>query len=275
MPKACSADLRERVLAAVEEGAARREAAERFEVSPSSAVKWFRAWEREGRRTAKPRGGSRSPLEDHADEILALVSEHPDWTLEELVAALHRRRLPGSRSALWRFFERHGISFNVWSGRASQEGLVEVAVSGLASMYTAFGWGGYAPSHHGNQRACDLISGQTSAGHLGHQCAQAPGRPILHLVSSSRRPRREADYVNSGSSSSAERSLGGCRRDLSRLEVAPMGEDGGLLIALLRHGRVRCRGALSARKQQWVPVARSQASERCFRQGHGRAGHSP
>jgi hypothetical protein len=39
MPRACSADSRERMLAAVEEGAARREAAERFEVSPSSAVK--------------------------------------------------------------------------------------------------------------------------------------------------------------------------------------------------------------------------------------------
>ena len=25
---------------------------------------------------------------------------------------------------------------------------------------------------------------------MGHQCSQAPGRPILHLVSSSRRPRR-------------------------------------------------------------------------------------
>ena len=48
----------------------------------------------------------------------------------------------------------------------------------------------WAPGHHGNQRACDLISGQTSAGHLGHQCSRAPGRPILHLISSSRRPRR-------------------------------------------------------------------------------------
>src|SRR6185437_13286610 len=28
-------------------------------------------------------------------------------------------------------------------------------------------------------------------GHLGHQCSHAPVRPILHLVSSSRRPRRE------------------------------------------------------------------------------------
>jgi hypothetical protein len=32
------------------------------------------------------------------------------------------------------------------------------------------------------QRACDLVSGQTSTGHLGHQCSHAPGRPILHLV---------------------------------------------------------------------------------------------
>ena len=134
MPKACSADLRERVLAAVEEGAARREAAERFEVSPSSAVKWFRAWEREGRRTAKPRGGSRSPLEDHADEILALVSEHPDWPLEELVAALHRRRLPGSRTALWRFFERHGISVKKKPcGRPSRTGRTWPAPAGTGS----------------------------------------------------------------------------------------------------------------------------------------------
>jgi hypothetical protein len=66
---------------------------------------------------------------------------------------------------------------------------VELAVSGLASMYPAFDWSVWAPGHHGYQRACDLISGQTSTGHLGHQCSHAPGRPILHLVSSSRRPR--------------------------------------------------------------------------------------
>jgi len=47
-----------------------------------------------------------------------------------------------------------------------------------------------APGHHGYQRTCDLISGQTSVGHLGHQCSHAPGRPVLHLVWTSRRPRR-------------------------------------------------------------------------------------
>jgi transposase len=48
----------------------------------------------------KPRGGSRSPLEDYAERILALVDEQRDRTLDELVAAMHKRRIPGSRSAL-------------------------------------------------------------------------------------------------------------------------------------------------------------------------------
>ena len=44
MPKAYSRDLRERVITAVETGASRREAAERFEVSVASAVKWLQRW---------------------------------------------------------------------------------------------------------------------------------------------------------------------------------------------------------------------------------------
>jgi hypothetical protein len=42
MPKAYSRDLRERVITAVETGASRREAAERFEVSVASGA--FRRW---------------------------------------------------------------------------------------------------------------------------------------------------------------------------------------------------------------------------------------
>jgi transposase len=111
MPKACSSDLRERVIEAVEEGATRREAAERFEVSVSSAVRWLQSWQNEGVCTAKPRGGSRSPLEDHTEEILALVDEQSDWTLDEFVVAMHKRGVPGSRSALARFLDRHDITF--------------------------------------------------------------------------------------------------------------------------------------------------------------------
>jgi hypothetical protein len=54
-----------------------------------------------------------------------------------------------------------------------------------------------APDHHGYQRACDLISGQASMDHLGHQCSHAPGRPILHrrLILSQSSAGKGTDYV--------------------------------------------------------------------------------
>ncbi len=110
MTRAYSSDLRERVVEAVNEGATRYEAAERFGVSVSSAVRWHQAWRNEGTFEAKPGGGSRSPLDDYADEILGVVAEQRDRTLDEIVAAMHKRRLPGSRTALFRFLERHGIT---------------------------------------------------------------------------------------------------------------------------------------------------------------------
>jgi hypothetical protein len=54
MPKAYSADMRERVIAEVEGGASRREAAEEFEVSASTAVIWVKCFRDTGRCAAKP-----------------------------------------------------------------------------------------------------------------------------------------------------------------------------------------------------------------------------
>ncbi len=126
MPKSYSGDLRERVIAAVEAGASRREAAERFEISASSAVKWLQAWRDGGVCGPKPRGGSRSALEDYAERLLSLIAERPDRTLDELVAAMHKRRFPGSRSALWRFLDGHGITFKK-SLRAAEQHRADVA----------------------------------------------------------------------------------------------------------------------------------------------------
>jgi transposase len=110
MPKSYSGDLRERVIEAVEMGASRREAAERFEVSVSSTVKWLQRW-RESRSAApKPRGGSVSPLEKCAARVLAVIASHPDLTLMETVAELRKRRIRTSKSALSRFFGRHDIT---------------------------------------------------------------------------------------------------------------------------------------------------------------------
>lgn len=111
VPKAYSCDLRERVIEAVAEGATRREAAERFEVSVASAVKWLQRWRDDHSAAAKPRGGSVSPLEQHATEILAVIAEHPDLTLVETLNELRKRRIRTSRTALWRFLDRHNITF--------------------------------------------------------------------------------------------------------------------------------------------------------------------
>ena len=35
----------------------------------------------------------------------------PDLTLDEVVCAMRKRKLPGSRTAVWRFFQRHKITF--------------------------------------------------------------------------------------------------------------------------------------------------------------------
>src|SRR5712675_3324239 len=56
----------------------RREAAERFEVSVASAVKWLQRWCEERTAAPKPRGGSISPLEEFAAEILDLIAQQPD-----------------------------------------------------------------------------------------------------------------------------------------------------------------------------------------------------
>lgn len=111
MPKAYSADMRERVIARVESGASRREAAEHYDVSPSTAVIWVKCFRETGRCTAKPRGGSTSPLEEQADFLLALIKEQADLTLDEVVCAMRKHRITGSRTAVWRFFQRHKVTF--------------------------------------------------------------------------------------------------------------------------------------------------------------------
>jgi hypothetical protein len=47
-------------------------------------------------------------LEDHTERILALIAEQPGRTLDELVAVMRKRRI---RSTIWRFLDRHGITF--------------------------------------------------------------------------------------------------------------------------------------------------------------------
>ncbi len=117
MTKAYSEDLRERVIAAVEAGARRRAAAAQFKVSVSSAIRWVQRWQTDWAIAAKPRGGSVSPLEDHAAVLTGLVAEQPDLTLDEFCAVLQERKIVTSRVSVWRFFSRHGLSYKKNSAR--------------------------------------------------------------------------------------------------------------------------------------------------------------
>ena len=120
MPKPYSGDLRARVIEEIATGASRREAAERYGISASVVVIWAQRFEKTGSVAAKPSGGSTSPLEDHAEFLLALIAERSDLTLDEIVLAMEKRRIAGSRSAVWRFFDRRNISFKKYfiRGRA-------------------------------------------------------------------------------------------------------------------------------------------------------------
>jgi transposase len=65
-------------------------------------------------------------LEKYSQQILDLIGEQRDLTLNELVSILRKRRISASRSALSRFFARHGITFKK-SLRADERKRADVA----------------------------------------------------------------------------------------------------------------------------------------------------
>src|SRR6202011_6104551 len=138
---------------------------------------------------------------------------------------------------------------------------------GLASMYPVSSWSGFAPDHHGYQRACDLINGQASTGHSGHQCSHALGRPILHFVLSSRRPRLETvDRVTSSLAPHSAQLL--CSSQGPLLRPGPQNVDRvarrggqGLPSRLACGGLRRCQAApLPPRAPREGPAGRTPAS---------------
>jgi transposase len=112
MSKALSVDLRERVIAAIDEGMSCRGAAARFGVSAASAIRWRALSRRQGDVRPGPLGGDRRSgrIEAQAEVILGLVEERPDITLAEIEAALAGRGVVVSSTSIWRFFGRRGIT---------------------------------------------------------------------------------------------------------------------------------------------------------------------
>ena len=112
MARALSQDLRERVIAAIEDGTSCRKAAERFGVGVASAIRWHARFRAEGEIAAKQMGGDRHSYrtEAHAALILQAYEARPQIYLREVRDALGEKGATASLSALSRFFRRHGIT---------------------------------------------------------------------------------------------------------------------------------------------------------------------
>jgi len=113
MVQSLSADLRRRVVAEVERGSSRRAAAARFGVSVSSAIRWVGRLRKTGSAAAKPQGGDRRSkrIEVYHALIMETVTSRKDITLAELQAFLDAQGAHFGIGTLWRFFDRHGITF--------------------------------------------------------------------------------------------------------------------------------------------------------------------
>ena len=112
MARTLSQDLRDRVIASIDDGLSCRAAAARFGVSPSSAIRWRQCALEHGQAVAKPRGGDRhsGKIEAHGGFIRALIAEQGDMTLAEVQARLIGRGTSVGIGTLHRFFVRHRIT---------------------------------------------------------------------------------------------------------------------------------------------------------------------
>jgi len=105
MGRPLSVDLRERIVAAVDEGMSRRAAAERFKVSVSCAIKLVQRWKRTGNVALAKRGRKPFALAGHEALVRELVAAQPDMTLEELQAHLAKQGITVAISSIWRFLD--------------------------------------------------------------------------------------------------------------------------------------------------------------------------
>jgi putative transposase len=114
MTKPYSMDLRERVVFAVEnEGLSRHQAAARFGVAVSSAVKWVARYRVTGSAAPAKMGGYKPKTlrGGHADWLIARCKEK-DFTISQLVEELQTvRGLKVDRRSVWEFVHAHGLSY--------------------------------------------------------------------------------------------------------------------------------------------------------------------
>ena len=100
-------------------GSSMRQAAKRFEVSPSAAIKLMQRVRLTGSTAAAKIGGHRRPrLAAHADDLRAMVASTAGITLQEIKAALAARGIKvKALSTIADMLHRLGLSHKSAEGR--------------------------------------------------------------------------------------------------------------------------------------------------------------
>jgi putative transposase len=113
MTKPYSLDLRDRVVFAVEqEGMSRHQAAARFGIAVSTAIRWVARFRKTGSAAPSKIGGYKPKMlsGEHAVWLMARCEEK-DFTISQLVIELGETRgLKVDRRSVWEFLHEHDLS---------------------------------------------------------------------------------------------------------------------------------------------------------------------
>jgi putative transposase len=140
MAKPYSVDLRERVVAAVEQhGLSRRQAAAQFGVGVRTAINWVRRFRETSSVAPGKMGGHRPKLiaGKHRTWLLARITER-DFTLRGLVAELAERGLKVDYRTVWSFVHAENLSFKKnrggWRAGSTRRGASAGAVGQVSKQ---------------------------------------------------------------------------------------------------------------------------------------------
>jgi putative transposase len=127
MGKPYSVDLRRRVVAAIETGMSRNQAAKQFGVAISTAIGWMQRVEQTGSVAPGQMGGHKPKAisGEHAVWLSQRIRAG-DFTLRELVAELGERGLKVDYRSVWEFVHAEKLSFKKkrggWRTRSARRG---------------------------------------------------------------------------------------------------------------------------------------------------------
>jgi transposase len=133
MGKPYSLDLRNRVVAAIEGGMSRNQAAKRFGIAISTAIGWMQRVEETGSVEPGQMGGHKPKAisGDHAVWLSRRLRDG-DFTIRGLVAELAGRGLKVDYHSVWDFVHAENLSFKKkrggWRTRSSRRGAAAIPV---------------------------------------------------------------------------------------------------------------------------------------------------